>query len=557
MPKASSIRTLPKNDVVAVTTVTLQALSQAGGAAIAWPMRDKAEGAARRAVIARLRALVALTRKHNGPTSAGSRPLPMTDPGRCEDFPPEAAQPGSLGAWWRQGVRAALLLSPQWSGLQTTPLLVLCLVAAPHLLGMVGQRLLISGPASFDPRALLMGWLTTLLLLWMCWQFVPRPQPDPADPRLAPSAIGLFSMMMAQAFVIGLVVWSLYVPLLRNGWFTAEVFGKVGVWAVWGLLAAWPVVATVLLAWRAGARRRLPRVCIALAIVGVMGVGEWTQSFNFWRADAPEAEEEPGPEPLALTQELMEAQPKVLAERLQALTPQRRGVVDVYAITFAPYAPEDVFMRESQLVAEVMQQRFGSTGRTLQLVNHRDTGLEWPWATPLNLQRAIQRAAALMDKEEDVLFIHLTSHGARGGPLAASLGPVDIGQMTPLMLKAWLDEAGVRWSVVSVSACYSGSWIEPLAGEGMLVMTAADADHTSYGCGRRSPLTYFGRAMYDEQLRHTLSFEQAHGAAKAVIEQREKDAGKPDGFSNPQIQVGDKVREKLVQLEAQRAMALR
>lgn len=45
-------------------------------------------------------------------------------------------------------------------------------------------------------------------------------------------------------------------------------------------------------------------------------------------------------------------------------------------------------------------------------------------------------------------------------------------------------------------------------------------------------------------------------AAKAVIEQCERDVNKPGGFSNPQFQVGEKVREKLVQLEAQRAMAL-
>jgi len=48
------------------------------------------------------------------------------------------------------------------------------------------------------------------------------------------------------------------------------------------------------------------------------------------------------------------------------------------------------------------------------------------------------------------------------------------------------------WRVISVSACCSGSWIAPLAGDTALVMTAADADHTSYGCGRRSELTFFG-----------------------------------------------------------------
>ena len=37
-----------------------------------------------------------------------------------------------------------------------------------------------------------------------------------------------------------------------------------------------------------------------------------------------------------------------------------------------------------------MARRFGAEGKSLQLVNHVQTIREWPWATPRNLQRAIQ-----------------------------------------------------------------------------------------------------------------------------------------------------------------------
>jgi hypothetical protein len=80
-------------------------------------------------------------------------------------------------------------------------------------------------------------------------------------------------------------------------------------------------------------------------------------------------------------------------------------------------------------------------------------------------------------------------------------------------------------------------------------MTASDATHTSYGCGQDSPLTYFGKALFDEQLRRTHSFEQAFAAAVPIIKKREEDAGKPDGFSNPQIAVGEKIRPLLRSLE--------
>src|SRR5262249_529846 len=158
-----------------------------------------------------------------------------------------------------------------------------------------------------------------------------------------------------------------------------------------------------------------------------------------------------------------------------------------------------------------------------------------PWATPLNLQRAIRRVGEVMDRDEDVLFIHLTSHGARDGQLATSFWPIEVDSVTPKELRAWLDQAGVKNRVLSISACYSGSWIAPLEEPGSLVMTAADADHTSYGCGSKSELTFFGRAMYDENMRKTWSFEQAHADARTVIAQREKEAGKTDGYSNPQI----------------------
>ncbi len=79
-------------------------------------------------------------------------------------------------------------------------------------------------------------------------------------------------------------------------------------------------------------------------------------------------------------------------------------------------------------------------------------------------------------------------------------------------------------------------------------MTAADATHTSYGCGRLSELTFFGRAMFNEELRKTRSFEAAFAAAVPLIRQREIDAGKDDGFSNPQISMGEKIRPVLDQL---------
>ncbi|MEO6292101.1 MAG: C13 family peptidase, partial [Burkholderiaceae bacterium] len=172
-----------------------------------------------------------------------------------------------------------------------------------------------------------------------------------------------------------------------------------------------------------------------------------------------------------------------------------------------------------------------------------------PWATTRNLEQSVQALAASMDLEKDLLVVYLTSHGGSDFKLAASHWPLEMEALTPQVLKQILDQAGVRNRVIAVSACYAGGWADVLATDHSLVMTAADATHTSYGCGRLSELTFFGRAVFDEQLRKTHSFEQAFNRAVPLIKQREIDADKKDGFSNPQIRIGTQIRPLLTALE--------
>ncbi|HEV7913088.1 MAG TPA: C13 family peptidase [Albitalea sp.] len=475
---------------------------------------------------------------------------PSTMPDLDDPTPASASLPrGALGAWWRQGARSALFMRPDWRGLAATPLLIAVLVAVPYALGVAVQRLYIDGPATFYWPALQMGWLPTAVIAWICWLLAPRSNGG------APSAAALFAMLAAQSLAIGGVLALLMVPLVRAGLWPLPGLGLLAAWALWSVPMAWIVAAQLTLVWRAGSGSPALKTGAMLVLAATLVSGEWDPPLRPWYPDEPVQANAAAAQPMRLTQEQIEQQPRLLDERLQALQPQRPGVVDVYTIAFAPYADEDVFRREAEMVAGVMDQRFGSAGRSVRLVNHRETIRQWPWATPLNLQRTIQRMAALMNRDEDLLFIHLTSHGAQGGTLSARFWPLSIDEVTPQALKGWLDEAGVRYRIVSVSACYSGSWIAPLSDPATLVMTAADAEHTSYGCGKRSELTFFGRAMFDEQLRRTWSFEQAHAAARAVIDQREREAGKTDGPSNPQIHVGAQIRPQLARLAAERAKA--
>jgi Peptidase C13 family len=440
----------------------------------------------------------------------------------------------SVLRWLREGGRSAVLLSPRWAGLHGGPGAALFWLATAWALNAAIDWWWIDGPATLYAPALLQGWLRVVLLAGLCWALVER-----MSGAAATRASTVFTLLMAQSCVL----------IVGTAVFDWAVSGRpwpaptADPWLLWQLPLIWWAASASALLWRASAASKRARAWGAVAIAAVtFASGQW-ETARVWYAATDRNER---PAPLVLNQALLETQAQLLPAQLQTLAPQRPGVVDVYALTFAPYADEDVFLRESGMVSEVMQQRFGAAGRSLQLVNHRSTATDLAWATPLNLQRAIHGIAESMDREEDVLFIHLTSHGAKDGQLAAAFDPLTIEPLTPALLKAALDEAGIRHRIVSVSACYSGSWIAPLQGEHTLVLTAADAQHTSYGCGTRSELTFFGRALYDELLRReTLDFETAHAKAREVIARREKEAGKDDGYSNPQIAMGGAMRAKL------------
>jgi hypothetical protein len=462
---------------------------------------------------------------------------------------PSATWPHVLVRWCAEGARAAAFMRPQWQGLPATPMAVAVLMAATLALNVLFQRLYIVGPADFYWQAITSGWFASALLAWV--SYVMRPHPlSQSVPDAAPSAVHLFTMLLAQFLVVSAVCGVFFVALVRNGLYTNDTLGTYGIWVLWLGPAVWLVLSRLVLLIRSGDRKPKAVAVATLIVIGVSALDYAVQPSEFWYEPQATSRADRSRQ-LRLTQEVMEAQQPLLAQRLNDIQPQRPGVVDLYALSFAPYAQEDVFRRESDMVSQVMSQRFDAGGRILQLVNHVETLETWPWATPLNLRRAIQRLADLMDREEDILFIHLTSHGARDGELAASFRPMEVSPLKPADLRAWLDEAGIKHRVISISACYSGSWIPALADENTLVMTAADAEHTSYGCGRKSELTFFGRAMYDEQLRNnTLSFEEAHSAARTIIKKREEEAGKDDGYSNPQIDVGANIRQQLAQVQA-------
>jgi hypothetical protein len=242
-------------------------------------------------------------------------------------------------------------------------------------------------------------------------------------------------------------------------------------------------------------------------------------------------------------------QPALLAGELDAVRPGKKGVVDVFFIGMAGYGGQDVFMKEVKAVSRLFRERFGAEGHVIRLVNNPKTVLEIPIASRTSLRESVKRMAEVMDKDEDVLVVFLTSHGSENHRFSLSLWPLRFHEIDPATLRAALDEAGIRNRVVIVSACYSGGFVKALAGPDTLVITAAAADRTSFGCTSEAEWTYFGKAYFDEALRRTHSFAGAFEIAKPAVTAREK-AEKYDP-SDPQISMGPAIAGKLDALAAQ------
>ncbi|MGQ3054140.1 MAG: C13 family peptidase [Roseateles sp.] len=461
-------------------------------------------------------------------------PLPMAAP---QDDKPARGR----SAWLLEGARVLVFRAPRWQDLAARPLTLAVLVLAGYVLAFGLQWALADESAKPLWTGLLSGWIDIAVIAWLCW-IVAR-SADGGDAS-RPSAATLMALLWSATLVLSLGEGALALVLGAVWGPTADWPASLH-WVSWLVAICWTALMQIRLLWRFAGSAAVRGAVLLLVPVPLALSGWFAPTVLWWAEPVAEAQAEAA---LPLTDAIVATQPELLAQALDGLQPPRPGRVNVYALTYAPYASEDVFMRESAVVADTLRERFGAEGRVVELVVNPATGMTLPWATPLNLRKTIARMAALMNREQDVLFLHLTSHGGADGKLATQSWPLQTEPVTPQLLRRWLDEAGVRWRVISVSACYSGSWIEPLAGDGTLVMTAADADNTSYGCGKHSELTFFGRAMYEEALRETWSFSEAHAQARKVIEVREREAGKSDGYSNPQISEGAGVRVVLQRL---------
>jgi hypothetical protein len=434
-----------------------------------------------------------------------------------------------LGAAARLAVlrRPGMRLAPAGMG-------VLALAILPWLLlGLGLDYALVEAPRVFNPWALGDRCLPFLLALLGAGLLAAILRRQAVAPPLA--AVLLLALLPATL----LWTWLGEREWLDGGLYAVAI-GYLLVFTVqlvrWGAAGASPL------------RHLLAMLCGYTLLLGsVFGLptSPW-----WWPDYGDELAEETTETPPAFSgEQLWNAQPQRLQDAIAALAPQRPGHVDLYVLGVAGDGDEAVFRNEVNYLRQLSAQRLDADGRMLSLVNHPRSIDDTPIASVTNLRAALRGIGERMDRDEDILLLFLTSHGSEEHAFSLNLGELPLDQLDPATLRAALDDAGIRWRVLVVSACYSGGFIDALRAPESLVITAARADRPSFGCGVQSEITWFGEAFLAEALNTTSDFIAAFDQARIAIRQRERE--EDERPSHPQLVAGAAIGDQLARWRAQ------
>ena len=291
---------------------------------------------------------------------------------------------------------------------------------------------------------------------------------------------------------------------------------------------------------------RTAPVLVALVLIVT---APWTLEFlnldtRLWIATEAQTQESEDP---GVAEELLYDQPARIAAAVESVQPASGHLPGVYFVGFAGDGEQAVFRREALYAAQAFGARFDSTPRSVLLINDVEDRDSYPLASLSGLAQTLKLLSSRMNPQQDVLVLFLTSHGSEEG-LEVQNGSLPLGQLSPADLHQALDASGIRWRIVVVSACYAGVFLDELKSDTAAIVTASDAQHSSFGCDADRDLTWFGEAFLKDALPGSDSLEAAFHKAAALIARREDTEHQV--HSNPLIYIGPLMRAKLPELES-------
>lgn len=145
---------------------------------------------------------------------------------------------------------------------------------------------------------------------------------------------------------------------------------------------------------------------------------------------------------------------------------------------------------------------------------------------------AIRGVADVTARATRGCLIYFTSHGNREEMVFGPDSRLNPTSMTAL-LRNW---CGDRPTVVVVSACFSGIFVDALAGPNRMIITAARRDRSSFGCSEDAVYPYFDGCII-QSLPTATDFIALANAARACVKAREE-AENLAPASEPQTFIG-------------------
>jgi hypothetical protein len=349
---------------------------------------------------------------------------------------------------------------------------------------------------------------------WMRW----RSSPPPSSSAALALVTGLVPIPMLLA-----TLGSLYLDdtwLLTAGALTA---GYLLIYLLRGLRAA------------TGAPQRFAALSTLLMLAGFVYLSDALEVIpDFWAPLKMEPAVASSDNAPADEEALLFAQASKIDHALAVIVRGNAPQGEAFFLGFAGVGEEKVFAEEIDLAAQVIGNRYAVGSRGISLINDARDLESAPLASISALRYALKGLAAKMNVERDVLFLSISSHGSQDPAISVSNVDLPFNDFSDEDLAQALRESGIKWRVIIISACYAGAFIEVLKNPQTIVITAAAADRTSFGCGTDSDLTYFGGAFYRDALPGARDLRDAFEKAKAAIAQRERrehvDASRPQAY---------------------------
>lgn len=175
-----------------------------------------------------------------------------------------------------------------------------------------------------------------------------------------------------------------------------------------------------------------------------------------------------------------------------------------------------------------------------------DLSLRPDVADPVTVTRALDEVTEATRRATRGCLLYFTSHGSPQGMVFGpdqTLVPADMANL----VRQW---CGARPTVVIVSACYSGAFVNALAAPNRMVLTAASRERTSFGCGAEETYPWFDGCVI-ESLPTASDFLALAAGTRACVARKEQAAGIALP-SEPQLFVGAEMQLRLPTLRFER-----